>query len=140
MGGKNKKTTQTSTYGYQTPPSTPDIEAARSFTPQANPAIGYAFARAKNALRNTFTNPLGADTPAAVKDAMLYQGEQDLAQQEAQALREEGDDLNRQEYAKRIALAELTRPNLVQTGGTTVAPGGGIGSGLLGAAQVAASF
>lgn len=132
--GKQKK--QTNTYGYQTPPETADINAAREWKPQSNPAIGYNFANARQRLRNTFNNPLGADTPAAVKDAIIYSGENDLAQQEGQMLREEGVDLNNQEWQKRFALAELTKPQLVQTGQS----GPGLGSSLIsGGSQVAAA-
>lgn len=142
MGGKNKskqESSTTNTYGFMTPPSTPDVDAVRDWTPQIDPGISYSYARAKNALRNSFDNPLGADTPQAVKDAMLFQGEQDLGQQEAQTLREASNDVNDQELRKKLAVAGFTEPKLVQTSGLTsgtTSQGGGFGSALGGLATV----
>ncbi len=122
-------------------PDTPDIEAARAYKPQVDPGISYSFGRAKNALRSGFNNPLGAYTPAAVRDAMVFQGEQDLAQQEAQALRESDRDVNEQEWQKRYALAGLTAPRLVQTGGSSTGTESGGGGGLIsGIASAALPF
>lgn len=122
-----------------TPPPSADVEAIRSWQPQVDPGIGYAYGRAKNALRSSFNNPLGADTPAAVRDAMLFQGEQDLAQQEAQTLREASKDVNDEELKKRVAVAGFTDPRLVQTYGLTTGSttqSSTLGNVLSGAASV----
>ncbi|HEX5085364.1 MAG TPA: hypothetical protein VFY40_25275, partial [Blastocatellia bacterium] len=102
-----------------TPPDTEDIKAAREWKPQIDPGIGYSFARARQSLKNQFSNPLGADTPAAVRDAAIYAGENDLMQQEGQAYREAYNDANQQEWGKLNSLAQLTRPELVGLGTTS---------------------
>jgi hypothetical protein len=106
-----------------TPEDTPDIQAARAWKPQIDPGIGYTFARARQALKNQFDNPLGADTPAAVRDAAIYAGENDIAQQEAQAYRSAYNDANQQEWGKLNTLAQLTRPELVGLGTTSATIG-----------------
>lgn len=142
MGGKKKKTeTSQSTYGFMNPPETADVQAVRDFKPQADPGISYSFARAKNNLRSSFDNPLGAYTPAAVRDAMQFQGEQDLAQQEAQVLRESDRDNNEREFQKRLSVAGMTAPRLVQTGATgTATESQGAGGLISGIASVALPF
>lgn len=152
--GKNKNKQQTqqqqqsysnNTYGFLNVPETADIKAVRDFQPQIDPSISYSFARARNDLKNRFDNPLGADTPAAVRDAIQWSGERELQQEEAQKLREAADDLNNRELSKRLAVAGLTDPKLVQTGGTAggtsngmtmTNSGGGLGGFLSGAAGI----
>jgi hypothetical protein len=125
-----------------TPPDTEDIQSLRGWQPQVNPGLSYSFGRARQALKNQFANPLGADSSAASRDAAIYAGEEDLAQQEAQAYRDAYSDVNQQEGVKRTTLAGMTRPQLVGTGstgsssgksaGTTIEsdPLGGIAQGL----------
>lgn len=139
--GKKKKTEQTGTtsssqfgtgstqnqFGYMTPTDTPDIQAMREWQPQVDPGISYSFGRARQALKNQFANPLGADAPAAVRDAAIYAGEGDIAQQEAQAYRGAYNDQNQQEYQKRAFLSQLTRPELVGTGSTSTTSGSASG-------------
>ena len=140
--GKNKTKSEQATkntFSFLTPPGSPDVQSIRDWTPQIDPGISYSFGRARNQMRNTLANPLGADTPAAVRDAVLMAGDQELAQQEAQALREAGNDVNQAELQKRIAAAGFTEPRLVQTFGQTTGStqqGGGLGSALSGIASV----
>src|SRR5262249_37525405 len=135
MGGKKKKTEQTQTtqgtqygmtsgtnsgtnstqnqFGYMTPPDTADIQALRGWNPTIDPGISYTFGRARQALKNQFENPLGANAPAAVRDAAQYAGENDIAQEEGQAYRQAYNDVNQQQQGKLLSLAQLTRPELV---------------------------
>jgi len=140
MGGKKKKSEQTGTtsgtastqnqYDYMAPPDTEDIERLREWTPTVNPGISYSFGRARQALKNQFANPLGADAPAAVRDAAIYAGEGDIAQQEAQAYREAYGDVNQQEGVKRTSLAGMTRPQLVGTRTTSSTSGRSAGTNV----------
>jgi hypothetical protein len=106
-----------------TPADTADIQALRGYRPQIDPGIGYTFGRARQALKNQFNNPLGADAPAAVRDAAYAAGEGDIAQQEAQAYRGAYNDVNQQDYQRLAALAQMTRPELVGLGSTTSSSG-----------------
>lgn len=111
-----------------TPPDTQDVQALRGWRPQVDPGISYTFGRARQALKNQFNNPLGADAPAAVRDAAFYAGENDIAQQEGQAYREAYNDVNQQEYQKLATLAQMTRPELVGLGSTSTYSGTNSGS------------
>src|SRR5688500_16336891 len=76
MGSKTKSKQSTTgssvnTYGWQTNPGSADINALRaSITPvQEDPSIPFAFANERERQENSYKNPLGAYTSAAVRDA-----------------------------------------------------------------------
>lgn len=136
MGGSRQRQQTTSnttnTYGYQTPPSTPDIDAVRGFQFSHDPRVPYSFGRAMERARDTYANPLGANTTQAIRDASLRATSEDLGQQEAQAYAEEGRALQGLDFARLMDVANLTQPRLVQTGGTTTSQGTAqSGGGLL---------
>lgn len=129
MGGSRNRQTQntttqsTNTYGYQTPPDTSDIAAVRGFQFSHDPRVPYSFARAMERARDTYANPLGANTTQAIRDASLRATSEDLGQQEAQAYAEEGRSLQGLDFARLMDVANLTQPRLVQTGGTSTSSG-----------------
>lgn len=120
MGGHPKTTTQTqaNTYSQVVPQNTPDIDAFRKWEPQVDPGIGYQYARARDDLKDTYDNPLGAYTTPAVKEAALRSGLKDLNQQEGQAFRAGEYDVNAQKLGQLGGVAELTAPRIVQSGST----------------------
>lgn len=138
MSKKKQKTEQTNTYGYMTPSNTPDINAYRDTVNTAydtpDPNIPFAFAQARDQANNRFDNPFGADYSPEVRDAAKYANNNSLDQAQGQALRE--DTFNRKigKVGAQGALAGLTAPQLVQTGGnSTTTQSGGLAQQLIGA-------
>ena len=129
--------TQANTFGQIAPQDTPDIQALRGFQFQADPSQPYIYARAHESLHNTANNPYGAYTTPAVRDAALRTGDMNLTQQQGQASAQENASLNNLRFGQQTALAELTAPHIVQTGGTSSGTGtsqqsGGLGQAVLG--------
>jgi hypothetical protein len=143
MGKKKVKTTQqtANTYGFQTPPSTPDTSAYRDQINKAydspDPSIGYSFAGARQRIGDRYgNNPFGADYSPEVRDAAQYAGVSDLDQAQGQALREDSFNRKNAKVGALGGLAGLTAPQLVQTGGTmtgTQTQSGGMLGQILGA-------
>lgn len=128
MGKKKPQTTtQTSTvvnnYSYQTPPETPELRdakaAAAKLKGRVNPVIRGFYAGERGKLNEQFHNPLGSLTTPAIREASLKAGNEALSQQEAQAIATadfaEGDA----EFQRKMAIAGMTAPQLVNAGGTT---------------------
>lgn len=120
---KNKTTQQQSSnwsaqFDQVTPQETADTKAIRDWKPANDPSIPYAFSRALGNIRNTFANPLGADTPQSVRDAIERNAYGELGQQEAQARTQEAFNNRGMELSKLMYLDERTAPRIVQTGGT----------------------
>lgn len=134
MGGSRNRqqqqsTTQsTNTYGFLPPPNTGDIDAVRNFQFSHDPRVPYSFGRAMERARDTYANPLGANSTQAIRDASLRATSEDLGQQEAQAYAEEGRSLQGLDFARLMDIANLTQPRLVQTGGTSSSSGTASGS------------
>lgn len=61
-------------------------------------------------------NPMGANTTQGLRDAILRASDEDSTQNEAQALREESHGLQGLQYGQLADVANLTRPQMVQTG------------------------
>lgn len=132
MGKKQQTSTTTNSFGFFTPPNTQDFDAVRAFKIQADPSFGaYAsdLKRRNQETRNRLTGPYV--TPEQQEQVELAQNEE-IAQEEAQARRGLNFDTNRTELSRLMGIAELTRPQLANTGGTTTTTGGGgIGSTIL---------
>lgn len=109
----------TASYGYQPGASSADIDAVRDFKFTADPSIGYAFANAKNQIGNSFNNPLGGLYNGNMRDAILRSTTSNLAMQESQAKSEANQALQGQRFGQKSAVAGLTAPRFVQTGGTS---------------------
>lgn len=152
MGKKNKQQTQQqqsfqNTYSTINPQGNEYTQSLQDWKPQVDPSVGYSFARARRNIANTFQNPLGGYTSAGTREAEQRNRYQDLGQQEAQAMQEAAFAANQQEYAKRLALADMLGPKVVQTGGSGQSSGTtvqtqspGIAGILGGAAQVGLAF
>jgi hypothetical protein len=120
---QNTNNATTSTYGYQTPPSTPDIDKLRNTQFEVDPGIAAQYGRQRNDLRSSFQQPTGAFLSPQVRDAQLRSGMERLGRDEAQASREGTFDKNRLEYGRNSAVAGLTAPQLTQTGSTSSGSG-----------------
>lgn len=136
LSGSKQKSTQNSTqnaqvsnqYGYQTPPSTPDIDKLRDQKFQIDPSIGYRLGEKERQLSDTFSNPAGGYVTPAIRDAILRSGRRDLMSQASQATREGQHDVNRLNYGRNAAVAGMTAPVLTQTGSTSSGTSSGSGT------------
>ena len=131
MGGNRQTQTQqqntnfanTTAYDWMTPPDTADISAVRDFQFQHDPRISYNFARAAQRIDDTYRNPLGGASTPQIRDASRRASHEDLAQEEAQALREESQGLQGLDYARRVDVAGMTQPRLAQTSSSGTSSG-----------------
>jgi hypothetical protein len=109
----------TNTYDFLNPPDTADISAMRDFKFEHNPAIPFAYANARNKLESSYNNPMGGYTNPQIRDAQVRSGSRGLAQDESQALREENYGFQGMKFGQKQAVAGMTSPRLVNSGGTT---------------------
>jgi hypothetical protein len=116
---QDSTSTTANTYGYMTPPDTGDISALRDFKFEHNPAIPYMYANARNKLESSYNSPTGGYTNPQIRDAQIRAGSRGLAQDESQALREENTGFQGMQFGQKQAVAGMTAPRLVNTGGTT---------------------
>lgn len=136
MSSKKKQETK-NTYEYMAPPVTQELTTAKNVSQdlrgQINPRIRSNFAGMRQDVEEQFVNPMGQYTTQAVRDATVKAGKQSLAQQENQALNEADFMSNATDFERQMAMAAITTPNLVQTGGTTTSTeSGGVLKGVLG--------
>lgn len=143
---KSKSTTsQTNTYGYQTPPTTAQQTAFDQHVQTAydtpDPTIPYTFGNMRKNVDDRLHDPFGFNYSPEVSDAIKYNEHNRIDQAQGQALRE--DSFNRK-GAKTQALAASAAghaPQLVQTGGTgTTVTNPGVGGLLMGGLQAGASL
>ncbi len=123
---KQKQTSQNTTqnsYGWQTPPSTADIDKLRSTKFEVDPGIGAQFGAARRQLKNSFAQPTGAYYNPQVKEAQMRSANERLGEQESNAFRQGQFDSNRLGYGRDLAVAEMTAPTLVQQGSTSTGSG-----------------
>jgi hypothetical protein len=113
-----------------TPQDTPDIQGLRDFQFASDPSSPFRFARAKQDLERVSSNPYGAYTTPAVRDAQMKTGIMNLTQQEGQTSAEENANLNNMKYAQKSGLASLTAPQLVNTGNSYSGTQSGSSSGM----------
>lgn len=139
-----KTTTSTNTYAYQAPPDSQDTIALRNQintaydTPDAT--IPYSFARRREAAKNRFGSPFGANYSPEVRAAQQYNDINELDQEQGVANRMDSFNRRQGKTAALSGLAGHTSPRLVQTGGTQVQQSpfnwGGLlsaGAGIMGA-------
>jgi hypothetical protein len=120
---KKTKTNQqtTASYGWQTPPTTPDVTALQTEIDQgeqADPSIQYRAGMQKKALANSLSNPFGSNVSPETLEAIKYARGSDIDQQTGQAMREDSFRRKQSRFQKLYAKAGLTGPRLTQTGGT----------------------
>jgi hypothetical protein len=144
LGTKKTKVNQTqtnqftNTYGWQTPPETADVTALRGQKATLDPSIPYRYANMKEEFANTYKNPFGAYTTPAVRDAATRSNNERLSMAQGQAMAEGHYAADNMNFARQAAIAEMTAPRMVQTGGTsngtvngTTTQSGGFWSGLI---------
>ncbi len=109
----------TNTYGYQTPPTTPDLDRLRDQQFEVDPGLSAQYGRQRRELESSFNQPTGAFYPPQVRDAILRSGRERLGQQEAEAMRGGQFDKNKLDFARNSTVAGMTAPVLTQTGSQT---------------------
>lgn len=112
-----------------TPPDTPDIQSLRDFQFASDPTSPYRFARAKQDLEHVASNPYGAYTTPATREASLRTGIMDLTQQEGQTSAAENAQLNNMQYGQKKDVATMAQPQLVNTGGAYSGTSSGTSTG-----------
>lgn len=106
----------TTNWGYMTPPDTPDVQRLRGQEFEVDPTISYRVGGALRRMRDRFNNPLGPYMTASQREAIARGEERELMQTGGQQFREGQFDVNRQNYARNLAVAGMTAPQLVQQG------------------------
>lgn len=129
MGLSDKKQTQTSnnatttSWGHIAPPNTPDLDNLRNRKFQVDPGISAQYSGLRSRLAKSFNSPTGAYYNPQVQEGILRSRNESLGQQEGQAFREGQFDVNKLNYGRDVAVAGMTAPQLVQTGGTSSGTG-----------------
>jgi len=120
LSDKSQKSTGTSTvnYDYKLPPSTPALDKLRSRTFEIDPGIGAQYGAQRQNFLRSFKSPTGAFLSPQVRDMQQTSGLERLGQEQAQAEREGQYDVNKQNYARDVAVAGFEQPQLVNTGGS----------------------
>lgn len=110
-------------YGYQTPPSTPDIDKLRSAKFEVDPGLSAQYGQLRNDMKRSFASPTGAYLSPQVRDAQMRSGNERLGRDEANAFRSGQYDANRLGYSRDAAVAGMTAPQLTQTGSSSTGSG-----------------
>lgn len=143
---------QTNTYTEWKPSDTPDIQAAREAPAMPEtlaPALQAQFDRAQERSANRWNTAYAANIPDVTRRAMQAQEQRGNAQDYGTALSQSAWDANQMNFARRMALAEMTMGRPLQTGSSgynsQFAPQSGSTQGLWGSiisggATVAAAF
>jgi hypothetical protein len=116
-----KKTKQTNTVAFATPPETADVTSLRN---QASQGADYAtpirnsYARAEQSLNRSYDNPLGAYTTADVRDKSKRSQHQDLHQNMGIDLANAAQANAEGSFNRQATVAGFTRPQMYGSGGT----------------------
>lgn len=124
--GSNRSTNQ---YGWQHTPDTEDIVSLRGYRETVDPSIDAAHSRRSTNLRNSFMNPLGANTTSAIRDATQRSLEGEMEQDYGQARRQAWNDAQQRTGQRLTGLAGLTAPTLTQVGSTSEDASSGTSTG-----------
>lgn len=117
--------TTTNNYEFKTPQETDAIRRLREYEAEDDPSFGQVSSDLKRRNRESRNSLLGPyTTPEQRLQADLADNEE-ASQVEAQARRGASFDRNRMRYGQLHDIAELTRPQLVNTGGTTTSSSSG---------------
>lgn len=132
----------TSTFAWQAPPDSPDIKALRDL-PSENqflePVLQAQFDRNKQKVQNRLESSYNQNIPQAVRENTAIQANTELANDYGTALAQGAYNDRQVEMQKKLAIAGLTRPQLVQTGSSgynsqvVQNQGGGFWGSLVGA-------
>lgn len=139
---------QTNTYQWQQAPESADVQALRD-TPTTNeflePALQAQFDRNKEKTRNRLESSYNQNIPQSVRENTILNANNQLAGDYGYAMAQGAYQAKQQELNKKLAIAGLTRPQLVQTSSSGYnsqqSQGNGIwGSVIQGAAMVGSAF
>jgi hypothetical protein len=91
-------------------PETADVKALRDYKGTMDPTISYRAASERERLEKYGGNPLGAGTPAALRDAQLRQGAQNVDQRMAQEYQQDAFRRDQEKLGTLTSLAQMTAP------------------------------
>lgn len=113
--------TSVNTYGLGPQADSADIRALRSsIAPvQEDPSIPFAFANEREYRGHTYRNPLGAYTTPAVRDAANRTAGEQLNMAERVASEASRQSAQERAFGQQAAVAGMTAPPVVQTGGSS---------------------
>jgi hypothetical protein len=138
--GTKSKTQQTNTHAYMTPTETADIKSLRDMKATTNPTIPYQYAAARENLANSYKSPLGAATSSAVRDAAGRSAHNRMGMEQAISMANVYNDADNTNFARQAAVAGMTAPQLVQTGGSGTQSTGGLGATVQGVSSLIGAF
>lgn len=107
------------TYGYQTPPETADLIKLRGAKFEVDPGLHAEYGNLRNRVDKAAHDPMGAAYNPQVAGQQRSSAMERLGQEEAQAYREGQFDVNKLNFARDSAVANMTHPVLTQTGGSS---------------------
>ena len=128
MGSKTKavqapfQQNTTNTYAEWAPSNTPDIQAARdapAMPESLAPALQAQFDRAKQRSSDRWGSAYNQNIPNVTRNAMQGREERDATADYGSALGESAYQANNNNFARRMALAEMTMGRPLQTGGSS---------------------
>lgn len=113
---QNQSYQGTSTYDFLNPPDTADVQALRGHKFGVDPTIGHRIGAGVRRTKDSFLNPAGGHTTPQMRDAIMRGQERELMQEGGAQMRAGYYDANNQEFGKKLAVAGMTAPRMVQTG------------------------
>ena len=121
MGTKTVKTPYQNTQTYQEwkPTETQDTAALRAMSPAPEslaPALQAQYDRAQEQSRQRYGSAYGQNIPEVTRRAMQGQEQRGLTQDYGAALSQSAYDANQANFARRMALAEMTIGRPLQSG------------------------
>lgn len=119
----SSSSTTSNSYGYQPGAQSADINALRSHRFQVDPSIGFRLGEKERQLSDSFQNPTGGYTTPQIKDAIMRSQRRGLMQDASQATREGQFDVNKLDFSRNLAVADMTKPVLTQTGSSSQGQG-----------------
>jgi hypothetical protein len=148
MGKKKTETKQnqsfSNSYGFMNTPVTPQMQAVidasnEKLQSRVDPSIFHRYASMKDDVERSYNDPFGAATSADVREKAKRSQMFKVDLERDKAIRESYDDRSGEQFARQMAAASLTMPQMVQTGGNsngtqTTTQGGGMAGQIIGGA------
>lgn len=122
---QTSQTQATNTYGYQTPPSTPDLDKLRGEKFTVDPGLDAQYGSLRSQVDKSAHNPLGPSYNPQVAEQQRKSAMERLGQDEAQAYRGGQYDANKLNFARDSTVAGMSAPQLTQTGSSSTGSGSG---------------
>lgn len=118
MGKKKTEVKTENTYDYKAPPITPEVQALKEFKATTDPTIPFHYAARRQELENSYQQPIGSYTTPAVREAANRSAGQALDMEQAAATQASQFNADNTNYGRNVTVAQMTSPQLIQTGGT----------------------